>query len=94
MYIKLYPETLQSSASVEALVQGVWEMVGGGKRPGVADDQVRDLLTCTRRVYQTVMIACLPIPALHLHCDQIWLLQTAVCFEGDYFWPRSGRRCP
>ncbi|EKM56806.1 uncharacterized protein PHACADRAFT_141741 [Phanerochaete carnosa HHB-10118-sp] len=40
MYIKLYPETLQSSASVEALVQGVWELVGGGKRPGVADDQL------------------------------------------------------
>lgn len=40
MYIKLYPETLHTSASIEALVQGVWELVGGGKRPGVADDQL------------------------------------------------------
>ncbi|OCH89837.1 Cse1-domain-containing protein [Obba rivulosa] len=38
LYVKLYPDTLQSSASVEAIVRTVWELVGGGKRTGVADD--------------------------------------------------------
>ncbi|KAH9947043.1 Cse1-domain-containing protein [Amylocystis lapponica] len=38
LFVKLYPEILQTSASVEAFVRGVWELVGGGKRTGVADD--------------------------------------------------------
>ncbi|KAI0648900.1 Cse1-domain-containing protein [Trametes meyenii] len=38
LYVKLYPETLQASASVEAFVRAIWDLVGGGKRPSVADD--------------------------------------------------------
>ncbi|KAI0833709.1 Cse1-domain-containing protein [Trametes gibbosa] len=38
LYVKLYPETLQASASVEAFVRSIWDLVGGGKRPSVADD--------------------------------------------------------
>ncbi|KAI0366303.1 Cse1-domain-containing protein [Pilatotrama ljubarskyi] len=38
LYVKLYPETLQASASVEAFVRAIWELIGGGKRPSVADD--------------------------------------------------------
>ncbi|OJT05838.1 Importin-alpha re-exporter [Trametes pubescens] len=38
LFVKLYPETLQASASVEAFVRSIWELVGGGKRPSVADD--------------------------------------------------------
>ncbi|KAI0933051.1 hypothetical protein AcW1_000014 [Taiwanofungus camphoratus] len=38
LYVKLYPETLQSSASVEAFVRRIWELIGGGKRTSVADD--------------------------------------------------------
>ena len=41
LYVKLYPETLRSSGSVEAIVRAVWELVGGGKRTNVADDGVR-----------------------------------------------------
>ncbi|KAL1949825.1 hypothetical protein VTO73DRAFT_8706 [Trametes versicolor] len=38
LFVKLYPETLQASASVEAFVRSIWDLVGGGKRPSVADD--------------------------------------------------------
>ncbi|EJF64481.1 importin alpha re-exporter, partial [Dichomitus squalens LYAD-421 SS1] len=38
LFVKLYPETLQSSGTVEAFVRAIWDLVGGGKRPGVADD--------------------------------------------------------
>ncbi|KAK7678006.1 hypothetical protein QCA50_018946 [Cerrena zonata] len=38
LYIKLYPETLQNSGSAEALVTRVWELLSGGKLPGIADD--------------------------------------------------------
>lgn len=40
LYTKLYPEVLQNSASVEAFVRAIWELLGGGKLPGVADDQL------------------------------------------------------
>ncbi|KAF8867606.1 CAS/CSE protein [Infundibulicybe gibba] len=38
LYIKLYPDQLQKSPAVEALVQGVWGLVGANKLPGIADD--------------------------------------------------------
>ncbi|KAI0714440.1 armadillo-type protein [Cerioporus squamosus] len=38
LYVKLYPETLQSAGSVEAFVRAIWDIIGGGKRPSVADD--------------------------------------------------------
>ncbi|THH29169.1 hypothetical protein EUX98_g5041 [Antrodiella citrinella] len=38
LYVKLYPETLQNSPSVAAMVRSVWDLVGGGKRAGVGDD--------------------------------------------------------
>ncbi|CAL1709388.1 unnamed protein product [Somion occarium] len=38
LYVKLYPETLQGSGAVEALVRKVWELIGSGKLPGLADD--------------------------------------------------------
>ena len=40
LYVKLYPETLQTAGSVEAFVRAIWEIIGGGKRPSVADDGV------------------------------------------------------
>ncbi|KAI0321195.1 Cse1-domain-containing protein [Amylostereum chailletii] len=40
MYVKLYPEVLQRSQSVEAFVRAVWELVGGGKQLGIAYDQL------------------------------------------------------
>ena len=41
MYVKLYPEMLARSQSVEAFVRAVWELVGGGKQLGIAYDPVR-----------------------------------------------------
>ncbi|KAF4612796.1 hypothetical protein D9613_011749 [Agrocybe pediades] len=38
LFVKLYPEQLQKTKSVEALVQTVWSLVGSNKLPGVADD--------------------------------------------------------
>ena len=38
LFIKLYPDQLQKSPAVEALVQNVWNLVGSNKLPGVADD--------------------------------------------------------
>ncbi|PPQ86179.1 hypothetical protein CVT25_006922 [Psilocybe cyanescens] len=38
LFIKLYPEQLQKTTSVETLVQGVWSLVGSNKLPSVADD--------------------------------------------------------
>ena len=32
---------LQSSSSVELFVTAIWELLGGGKLPGVSDDHVR-----------------------------------------------------
>ncbi|GLB42771.1 putative importin alpha re-exporter [Lyophyllum shimeji] len=40
LYIKLYPDQLQQSPAVEALVQAVWALVGANKLPGVADDSL------------------------------------------------------
>ena len=40
LFIKLYPEQLQKTASVETFVQAVWTLVGSNKLPGVADDAV------------------------------------------------------
>ena len=44
MYMKLYAEVMQSAASVEALVRGIWDLIGGGKLTRVADDGVRFVL--------------------------------------------------
>jgi exportin-2 (importin alpha re-exporter) len=41
LYTKLYPEVLQSSGSVELFVTATWELLSGGKLPGVSDDHVR-----------------------------------------------------
>ncbi|KAL4253719.1 XPO2/CSE1 family protein [Abortiporus biennis] len=56
LYVKLYPETLQSVASVPAIVRGVWELVGSGARSSVADDalvsqSLRFLSTAIRSGY-------------------------------------------
>ncbi|KAH7910550.1 CAS/CSE protein [Hygrophoropsis aurantiaca] len=40
LYIKLYPDQLSKSPAVEGFVQGVWQLVGSGKLPGVADDSL------------------------------------------------------
>lgn len=40
LYTKLYPEVLQNSSSVELFVTAIWELLGGGKLPGVSDDHV------------------------------------------------------
>lgn len=44
LYTKLYPEVLQRSGSVELFVKAIWELLNGGKLPGVSDDQVRSIL--------------------------------------------------
>lgn len=38
LFIKLYPEQLQKTPSVESLVQGVWTLIGANKLPGIAND--------------------------------------------------------
>ncbi|TFY54539.1 hypothetical protein EVG20_g9663 [Dentipellis fragilis] len=38
MYVKLYPEVLARSQSVEALVRAVWELIGGGQQLGISHD--------------------------------------------------------
>jgi len=43
LFIKLYPDQLQSSHAVEALVQAVWALVGSNKLPSLADDGVSPL---------------------------------------------------
>ncbi|KAF8063522.1 CAS/CSE protein [Lyophyllum atratum] len=40
LYIKLYPDQLQNSPSVESLVQAVWALIGSNKLPGLADDSL------------------------------------------------------
>lgn len=40
LYIKLYPDQLSRYPTVEAFVKGVWDLVGSGKMPAVADDAV------------------------------------------------------
>ncbi|KAI0248954.1 importin alpha re-exporter [Lactifluus subvellereus] len=40
LYVKLYPEMLARSQSVGTFVKKVWELVGGGKRLGIAYDQL------------------------------------------------------
>lgn len=40
MYVKLYPEVLSRSASVEAFVRAVWQLVGGGTQLPLAYDPV------------------------------------------------------
>ena len=43
MYVKLYPEVLSRSSSVEAFVRAVWQLVGTGQQLGVAYDPVSTL---------------------------------------------------
>jgi hypothetical protein len=43
LYVKLYPDQLTRSPSVEGFVQGVWTLVGSGRLPGLVDDGVRIL---------------------------------------------------
>ncbi|KAH9945469.1 CAS/CSE protein [Epithele typhae] len=38
LYIKIFSDVMQSSNCVPAFVRTIWDLVGGGKRPGVADD--------------------------------------------------------
>ncbi|KAI0340315.1 Cse1-domain-containing protein [Trametopsis cervina] len=38
LHVKLYPEVLQSSKAVPALVHAVWDLIGGGKRTSIGDD--------------------------------------------------------
>ncbi|PPR06747.1 hypothetical protein CVT24_013054 [Panaeolus cyanescens] len=38
LFIKLYPEQLQKTASVQAVVQSVWSLIGSNKLPGISDD--------------------------------------------------------
>ncbi|KAI0088382.1 importin alpha re-exporter [Irpex rosettiformis] len=38
LHVKLFPEVLQASHAVPALVSSVWELIGGGKRNSIGDD--------------------------------------------------------
>ncbi|KAI0262819.1 Cse1-domain-containing protein [Gloeopeniophorella convolvens] len=40
LYVKMYPEVLARSRSVETFVRSVWSLVGGGKQLGAAYDQL------------------------------------------------------
>lgn len=55
LYLKIYPEVLQSSSSVEAFVGAIWQLLGGGKLSGVADDQVCIVLSSE---YRLILIIC------------------------------------
>lgn len=41
MFTKIYPEMMSQSPTVEAIVRGVWDLLGAGKASGVANDAVR-----------------------------------------------------
>jgi Cse1 len=51
LYVKLYPEMLARSQSVEAFVKKVWELVGGGKQLGVAYDHVFNTPSLNHHAY-------------------------------------------
>ncbi|KAF9074712.1 importin alpha re-exporter [Rhodocollybia butyracea] len=38
LFVKLFPETLQTSNAVETFVQGVWSLIGSNRLPSIADD--------------------------------------------------------
>jgi exportin-2 (importin alpha re-exporter) len=40
MYTKLYPEMVSKSPTVEAIIRGVWELIGSGRLAGIAYDGV------------------------------------------------------
>jgi exportin-2 (importin alpha re-exporter) len=40
LYIKLYPDQLQKTSSVEHFVQGVWTLIGSNNLFTIADDPV------------------------------------------------------
>lgn len=45
MFTKLYPEIMSQTPTVEAIVKGVWDLLGTGKLSGVANDAVRTTST-------------------------------------------------
>ncbi|KAJ4491703.1 CAS/CSE protein [Lentinula lateritia] len=40
LFIKLFPETLQTSNAVETFVQAVWSLIGSNRLPNVSDDML------------------------------------------------------
>ncbi|KAI0825963.1 importin alpha re-exporter [Irpex lacteus] len=38
LHVKLYPEVMQASGAVPALVSSVWDLIGGGRRTSIGDD--------------------------------------------------------
>lgn len=40
LHVKLYPEVMQASGAVPALVSSVWDLIGGGRRTSIGDDGV------------------------------------------------------
>jgi hypothetical protein len=52
-YVKLYPDTLACSASVEAFVRAVCELVGSGRQLGIAHDPLRAARLCAASTVHT-----------------------------------------
>ena len=96
LFVKLYPETLQSSGTVEAFVRAIWDLVGGGKRPGVADDGVwLSSTTCQNgRAYALhTFLACVTVPTLHRYRYSDGLLQGPLWLKRDHLWSCAGCGC-
>jgi len=76
LYVKLYPEMLARSHSVDAFVKKVWELIGGGKQLGIAYDQVvyPSPLSPLRVPLHEQFVARLSISPFHLHRDPLWRL--------------------
>lgn len=41
LFLKLFPDQLQNSDSIQGFVQEVWTLVGSNKLPNISDDAVR-----------------------------------------------------
>jgi hypothetical protein len=79
MYTKLYPEMMSKVPTVEAVVRGVWDLLGAGKLGGVADDGVRPSLSRSAGLELTVInLVCFAISSIYLKYHPLWSLQAAI----------------
>ena len=96
LYIKLYPETLQGSGSAEALVTKVWELLNGGKLPGISDDGVRSSSSNvdSSSLGQTVIaLAGIASSQVLVNRDPVGSLQGPIQFPRYYLYACARRRC-
>jgi hypothetical protein len=90
MYTKLFPEMMSKYSTVEAIVRGVWDLIGSGNLSGVAYDAVRHVQsTFTLKLTPAV---CISIASIHFEYYSLGSLQTALRFTRYYLWTGAGRR--